>query len=155
MCKKGDPFRRFTSPYLLSNTSLSAMIPTGKPENCVFHIGSNHVTNPIYPGYPMSTEDSGFSYVTLKPCVCCGMNEFRSDSVIPAQTVAASGLTEEDIRSVMREVSAALARRTSCCWKWGWLGPIMLIIWWLDIFTNANCGCSLNQSVMFCYILSM
>ena len=63
------------------------------------------------------------------------------------ETITTSGLSEEEIKAVMRDVSEVLKRKSSCCWKWGWLGPFMLIIWWLDMFCQQ---CHMGITLFLC-----
>ena len=109
-------------------------------------IGANQVSTP-FTGTVLDEEWPPVDMVNMKPWVCCGFNNIQSDCDIPNETLAAIMLTEAELRSVMVEVSEALARRTRCCWKLGYLGPIMLVIWWLDMilqqlgFGITQCFC--------------
>lgn len=109
-------------------------------EVSIFYIGCNAVSKPHSERDPWPPVDM----VTMKPCVCNGFNNLKADSKIPYESLAATGLSEAEVRSVMREVSDELASRSRCCWKWGFLGPIMLIIWWLDVILQ-QCGCGITM----------
>ena len=95
-----------------------------------FYVGMDDVSKPFL---EPPDEFPPVDMVVMKPCVCLGFNNLDDEAEIPMETITMSGLTEEEIRTVMRDVSEVLERKSSCCWKWGWLGPIMLVIWWLDM----------------------
>ena len=113
-----------------------------------FYIGMDKVSRPFVKDVPpnelVPPTIPPVQMVVMKPCVCLGFNNLDVDANIPKETITKSGLSEEDIRAVMRDVSELLERKSSCCWKWGWLGPIMLVIWWLDMFLQqCHCGITL------------
>ena len=70
------------------------------------------------------------------------MNAVDPEVSIPTASLEAVGITEEECRAMLRDVAETLNSRSRCCWNLGWLGPIMLIFWWLDlIFQTITCGC--------------
>eukprot|EP00420_Gonyaulax_spinifera_P032742 CAMPEP_0197879014 /NCGR_PEP_ID=MMETSP1439-20131203/7236_1 /TAXON_ID=66791 /ORGANISM="Gonyaulax spinifera, Strain CCMP409" /LENGTH=185 /DNA_ID=CAMNT_0043498489 /DNA_START=111 /DNA_END=668 /DNA_ORIENTATION=- len=105
-----------------------------------FYIGARAVSTP----FTTVPDQPPVDMVVMKPCVCCGFNSLDADSEIPQASLAASGLSEEEVRDAMKEVSDVLKRRTCCCWRWGFCGPIMCFIWWLDMCTQ-QCKCGLTK----------
>mmetsp|Transcript_105194 Transcript_105194/g.280015 ORF Transcript_105194/g.280015 Transcript_105194/m.280015 type:complete len:178 (-) Transcript_105194:210-743(-) len=107
-----------------------------------FFIGQHEVSKP-FPG-SLPDEFPPVQTVTMKPCVCGGFNELNDESDIPREALAASGLSEAEVRAVMEEVSACLHRRTRCCWGWGYCCCLMPVIWWMDMCTQ-QCHCGLTK----------
>jgi hypothetical protein len=105
----------------------------------VFFIGRNAVSLPNPCDWPP------VDMVVMKPVVCCDVSRFDLHSQqageISAETLQTSGLSEQDVRGIIADVSEAITRRASCCWKLGWTGPLFPVIVWLDmIFSQCSCG---------------
>mmetsp|Transcript_99871 Transcript_99871/g.177764 ORF Transcript_99871/g.177764 Transcript_99871/m.177764 type:complete len:84 (-) Transcript_99871:117-368(-) len=81
-----------------------------------------------YRGGVEDTEWPPVKMVVMKPCNILGFNNVKSDVEIPKESLAATGLSESEVRTLLADVSDELAKRSRCCWKWAFLGPIMLII---------------------------
>ena len=105
----------------------------------VFYIGKNAVSLPNPGSWPP------VDMVVMKPVVCCGNSNFdlhsQQSGEIPAETLQMSGLSEQDVRGIIADVSEVITRRAACCWKFGWTGPLFPVIVWLDmIFSQCSCG---------------
>jgi hypothetical protein len=124
------------------------------PQPVVFYIGWNAVSNPV-PLPPNEGEwpqclHSFLSSPPVERCVlkndvCDGTSQFmglNDRQPIPLDTLQASGLTQDDINGVIRDVSACVTARASCCWKFRYLGPLCVVIGWLDM-TFAQCSCGI------------
>lgn len=111
-----------------------------------FVIGTKEV------GKPFTDEDDTDKLenplpVTMKPCVFGNFNRLDPSSAMPPETLAAMaecGVREEDVRAMMRDVSAVLDKRSWCCWRWGFCCIFMLVIWWFDMICQ-QCSCGLTK----------
>ena len=120
----------------------------------VFFIGCNAVSNPVpLPQNQGEWAQCIHSFLSsppvdrcvLKPEVCDGASEFMGvvgRQPIPQDVLQASALAEDDINGVIRDVSECITGRASCCWKFGYLGPLCCVIGWLDI-SLAQCSCGI------------
>ena len=110
-------------------------------QSVFYIIGRNAVSlpNPKFDSWPP------VDMVVMKPFVCGGNSSFdlhsQQSGEIPAETLQMSGLSEQDVRGIIADVSEVITRRASCCWKFGWTGPLFPVIVWLDmIFAQCSCG---------------
>ena len=87
--------------------------------------------------------------IVMKPVVCCDVSGFDLHSQhageISTETLQTSGLSEQDVRGVIADVSEAITRRASCCWKLGWTGPLFPVIVLLDMILS-QCSCGIARS---------
>mmetsp|Transcript_16714 Transcript_16714/g.24766 ORF Transcript_16714/g.24766 Transcript_16714/m.24766 type:complete len:232 (+) Transcript_16714:727-1422(+) len=87
--------------------------------------------------------------VEMNTMVCCGNNRLDLDGMeISSEILTKTGLSEEDIRSVLRDVDQLLKKRSRCCWNWCWLGPIYFLILWLDAILMQ---CKVGITKYLCY----
>ncbi len=78
-----------------------------------------------------------------KCCLCCGPGCYNTSFLdpnmeIPPEAVASTGLTESEIRSLVSDVGNELKGRTCCCWRLGWLGPALPVLWWVDVICKGG-----------------
>ncbi|KAL7552377.1 hypothetical protein ACHAWF_015611 [Thalassiosira exigua] len=124
---------------------------TAADDGAVFYIGATYSTAcyrpadpisevfPLPPGCP-SEKWPPVSFVVYKPCICTdgsccfGQTYMDEDMEIPDSVLAASRLTREELRSLISDVAGELNKRKKCCWKFGWLGPLFIVAFLIDIF---------------------
>ena len=112
----------------------------GKKAHTIFWIGADSVTLPVSLATGEGLENIVLTSVAMKPCVGGGANSVHGDMAIPHATLDAALITEDELRPLLRELSACLKERSSCCWGWGWLGPFMLFIWLIDMIMQQCCS---------------
>jgi len=146
---ESDEYSKVMGEDTINSDSVNNASVATVTKSWCFYIGMDKVSSPFVKGVPPNElvpptiTIPPVQMVVMKPCVCLGFNNLDVEANIPKETITKSGLSEEEIRAVMRDVSELLKRK-SCCWKWGWLGPIMLVIWWLDMFLQqCHCGITL------------
>mmetsp|Transcript_31784 Transcript_31784/g.46740 ORF Transcript_31784/g.46740 Transcript_31784/m.46740 type:complete len:207 (-) Transcript_31784:128-748(-) len=71
-------------------------------------------------------------YIVASTCSCRTHLFLNDGSCEIPPVLTSSGVTDKEIRALLVEVSDIWAERSSCCWRWGYLGPIFLVVWWLD-----------------------
>ena len=76
-----------------------------------------------------------------------GPSFFGSNLQVPTPTLDSTGLTKEEILTVLNDIDKVLLARASCCWKLGYLGPIAPVVWWLDAIL-AQCKTGIVR--LFC-----
>ena len=142
------------APLLLNEGGAAAAPPVtctivigaGKDAHTTFMIGARAGSAPsnIVAGNSKDVEE--VAPVVLKTCVCCGNSSMDENLVLNPAALSQARVKDDELRPMICEVSTCLKRRSYCSWGWGWLGPLMLIIWWLDMLFG-QCCCGLTQCI--------
>ena len=88
--------------------------------------------------------------VHMNTMVCCGNNRLNDleNMEISEEILTKTGLSEQDIMSVLKDVDQLLQKRSRCCWNWCWLGPIYFLIVWFDMMLMQ---CKVSITKYLCY----
>lgn len=130
--------------------------PPGETRKKVFfYAGAHGISTPFYgsDGISVHAENkSGLKareeFVVMAPWRCGGgPSFFGSNLQVPTPTLDATGLTKEEILAVLNDTDEVLLARSSCCWKFGYLGPIAIALWWIDAIL-AQCKSGIVR--LFC-----
>lgn len=63
----------------------------------------------------------------------CAESNINGDADIPTEVLVGTGVSEEEMREALRAIEQAAKPRTKCCFGVGYLGPLCLLVWWLDM----------------------